>query len=244
MTNPSMGRSFTRHELMLGAGNLRFDRDLRVGWQITPSIGIVAKDVMMLALSLESMKEPLERSIREVMIPSFRRNFAVSGRPKWPPLAPFTLEVKGLLGVAGGGAKPLIRTGALRRAVGMVSIWDIGKTSATVRKLPEAVWYGAIHQEGYGGFGVYLSAARRKLGSGASEKSIRNLADKLFDTKLLKVEAAVKAGDVGARAQLKRGRGVPQRQFIMFQEEDIDDIQQVFYEWLVEQTVLKGRFAR
>lgn len=237
MTSPggSSTRKFTRHELMLVAGNVRFDRDLRVGWDIEPSIGIVAKDMMRLARGLESMREPLLRSIRDVMIPSFQRNFSERGRPKWPPLAPFTLEIKSIVG---GGDKPLIRTGALRRVMGTVEVWDIGNTSATIRSLPARVWYGAIHQAGYGGMGALITLARSRLGKGASQKSVNMLAMQLLDNTLLGIERDK------SRARVGKGGDIPQRQFIMFQEDDIDDIQQIFYEWLVEQTIVLGRFTK
>lgn len=227
MTSPA-SKPINRHHIKLALGGMRFDKDLDVGWQITPSIGIVAKDIARMGLVLESFKEPLSRAIKQVMIPSFQKNFEVGGRPTWPPLAEFTQEVKGITG--GGGT--LIRSGALRRAVGMLSIWDIGNTSATIRSLPENVWYGAIHQSGYGGFGVFMAAAKKKLGPRANPIAVRKLAFALND----------KAR--GGTGKVAGGQGIPQRQFILFQEEDIDDVQQVFYEWMVEQTILVGRFSR
>ena len=230
MTSPSSSK-ITKSQIMLALGGMRFDRNLQLDWDISPSIGIVAKDIERMGLALSSFKEPLERAITTVMIPSFQKNFEKSGRPKWPPLAPYTLEVKGLQGVAFGD-KPLIRTGALRRAVGLLSIWSIGSTSATIRSLPEHVWYGAIHQSGYGGFGVFMSAATRRLGAKANPIAIRKLAFKLND------EAR------GGFGKVAKGQGIPQRQFIMFQEDDIDDVQTVFLEWMIEQTIEQGRFSR
>lgn len=177
------------------------------------------------------MKEPLTRAVVTVMIPSFQKNFEQGGRPKWPPLSEYTLYIKGQAGIAFGD-KPLIRTGALRRAMGMVSIWNIGNTSATIRSLPEHVWYGAIHQAGYGGFGVFMTAAQRQLGPGANPVSVRKLAFALNDQAR------------GGFGKVAGGAAIPQRQFIMFQEDDIDDIQQIFYEWLVEQTIVLGRFTK
>jgi len=236
-------RPIHKHHIKLALGGMRFDRMLDVGWQITPSIGIVAKDIARMGLELESFKEPLTRSVITVMLPSIRKNFEKGGRPdKWEKLAPYTLQQKGKLGIANGDL-PLHRTGALKRGATQFSIWDIGDNSATVRKLPDRIWYGAIHQAGYGGFGVYLSAARRKLGPGASKAKVTRLAEAMLDAKLLKVEKAVKAGDLSARKDLAKGQGIPQRRFILFQEEDIDDIQQVFYEWLVQVTIEQGRFT-
>lgn len=236
-------KPINKHHIKLALGGMRFDRNLEVGWDVTPSIGIVAKDITRMGLELESFKEPLKRSVVEVMIPSIRKNFVRRGRPdKWAPLAPYTLQVKAKQGIAGGD-QPLIRTGALELGASSLKIWDIGNTSATVRKLPERIWYGVIHQAGYGGYGVYLSAARRRLGKGASPKAVSQMAADIFDAKLLRIEKAVKAGDTSARKDLAKGQGIPQRRFILFQEEDIDDIQGVFFEWLVEVTIQQGRFS-
>lgn len=219
------------HQIKFSVGGLRFDRDIEVGWKISPSIGLVAKDIDKMGLAITSFKEPLTRAIVTVMIPSFRKNFEQSGRPKWKKLAPYTLQVKGQLGISDGD-KPLHRTGALKRAATMLRIWDIGNTSATIRKLPEDVWYGAIHQSGYGGFGVFVAQAKKSLGPRASGADVLNLAFKLNDAAR------------GGKGKVAGAAAIPQRQFIMYQEDDIDDIQDVFYEWLVDITVEEGRFSR
>jgi len=220
----------TKHQIMLALGGMRFDRDLDVGWQITPSIGIVAKDIDRMGLALASFKEPLEKSIKDVMMPSIRKNFESGGRPeKWPPLAEYTLQVKGLAGVEGGD-KPLIRTGALQRGASSFKIWDIGNTSATVRSLPDNIWYGAIHQQGSGGFAPFVAKASKSLGSKAGGLAVLKQAFKLLD------EARGSGGHKAVQ--------IPQRRFIMFQEDDIDDIQDIFYLWMVKQTIEFGRFSR
>lgn len=222
-----MTQPISSHQIKLALGGMKFDRAINVGWDISPSIGLVARDIDRMGLAISSFKEPLTRSIKNVMIPSFRRNFDEGGRPTWPPLAPYTLQVKG----AAGNGQPLIRTGALKSGATKFSIWDVGDNSATIRSLPPELWYGAIHQSGYGGFGVYMSAAKKQLGPKANPVSIRKLAFALND------QARGGMGKVAGAA------AIPQRRFIMFQEDDIDDIQQVFYEWLVEQTIQVGRFV-
>jgi phage gpG-like protein len=218
----------SKHDIKLALGGMRFDKDINVGWQITPSIGIVAKDIDRMALALSSFKEPLERSIKQVMIPSFQKNFEVGGRPeKWEPLASYTLEVRAK---QGAGNKILVRTGALKRGVAQFSIWNVGNTSATIRGLPDSIWYGAIHQQGIGGFGPFVEAAQRSLGRRAGGLAVIKEAFRLLD------EARGAGGH--------RAVHIPQRRFIVFQEEDIDDIQQVFLEWMIEQTIIHGRFTR
>jgi phage gpG-like protein len=225
---PADDGMLSSHEIKLALGGLRFDKDLNVGWQITPSIGLVAKDIDRLGLAISSFEEPLKRSVITVMIPSIRKNFEQGGRPdKWEKLAPYTLQQKGLLGISDGDL-PLTRTGALKRGATQFSIWDIGRTSATIRKLPDNVWYGAVHQQGIGSFSPFVEAAKKALGPKAGGLAILKKAFKLMD------EARGPGGH--------RAIHIPQRQFILFQENDIDDIYEVFYEWLVEQTILVGRF--
>jgi phage gpG-like protein len=223
------GDRINKHQIKLALGGMRFDRDITVGWEIEPSIGIVAKDIDRLGLAITSFEEPLKRSVMTVMIPSIRKNFEQGGRPnKWQKLAPYTLQVKGGLGIPDGDL-PLHRYGHLKRGATLFSIWDIGRTSATVRKLPPNVWYGAIHQAGTGGFAPFVERARSALGARAGGLAVLRMAFRILDE--------------------ERGTGshravqIPQRRFILFQEDDIDDIQQVFYEWLVEQTILVGRFS-
>lgn len=219
----------TSSQIKFAVGGLRFDQALSVGWQITPSIGLVAKDVQRLGLDIRSFKEPLVRSVKRVIIPSIRKNFTSGGRPPWAELAPYTITRRTKEGFPAW--PPLTKTGRLRRGATQFNIWSIGQTTATVRRLPSSVWYGAIHQSGLGGFAVHAKKAAKELGRGASGMEIFRRA--------LEIMHETTGGPRGEHAA-----EIPQRQFIMFQEDDIDDIQQVFYEWLVERAVRVGRFSR
>lgn len=219
----------TSSQIKFAVGGLRFDKDIRgtveLGWSISPSIGLVTKDIDKLGLALENFKEPITRSIKRVMIPSIRRNFDVGGRPPWEPLAAYTINVR-------NETEPiLVRTGKLRHGATQFSIWTITDTSASIRSLPSSIWYGAIHQAGSGGFGVYLSKAKKNLGKGATSRELLKHAFELLDE--------ARGGARGHRAVT-----IPQRQFIMYQEDDIDDIQEIFYRWLVEETIKVGRFTK
>lgn len=176
-------------DVKLAAGGLRIRHNVNLGWQITPSIGLVARDIDRLGLDIKSFKEPLTTSVKKVIIPSIRRNFDQGGRPEWPPLSEVTIKIR-------GEAWPILRrTGKLRKAATRFNIWDIGQTSATVRRLPDTVWYGALHQAGFGGPGTNVEFR------------------------------------------------IPQRRFIMFQEDDVDDIYEVFYEWLSDRVRRVGGFT-
>jgi phage gpG-like protein len=189
---------------------LRTDRGI-LGFNFEPSIGILARDVDKLSLDIRSFKEPLTRAVREVVVPSIKQNFAAEGRPDgWEPLTPETLERKQS---AGFGGKPILeRTGALRRAATSMGIWTITTTSATVKDLPSNVFYGAVHQGG---------------------TTIHN-----------RIDALVSMGATGlAQQQMSLVKGkprfapdeqIPARPFIMFQDEDIPKVEEVFSKWLDE----------
>ena len=225
---------------MLGASafynavqGLRFDKSI-TGFEFKPSLGIVAKNIDDLGLALANHKEPLTESILTVMIPSIRKNFTSGGRPPWEELAHDTVRKRGT-------SKPiLIRTGALRRGVTKIGIWSIGKTSATIRNLPENIWYGKVHQEGIEGdalssgnwFAKYERAAIKRLGKEAKKSEITAEAFNIMD------EGIKRHGPVRASRP-----GIPARPFVMFQDEDMDEIQEVFAEWMAQQAFKVGRFS-
>lgn len=221
----------TRGQIKLAVGNwLRLDGaitgTIELGWTITPSIGLVAKDLRRLGLELESFKVPITRSIKQVMMPSIRKNFQSGGRPDtWEPLAEYTIKVRGNTGPI------LIRSGALMRGASSFGVWSISDTSAAIKGLPQNIWYGAIHQSGAGSFGSYMDQAKKELGRGARGPEILRLAFELMDERR-----------GGARSHRKSN--IPARPFIMYQDDDLDDIQQIFYEWLVEETIKVGKFSR
>lgn len=221
---PKGSGSVSLGQIKLAVGGLRFDRDIVANWQVRPSIGLVAKDVERLGVDIRSFKEPLTRAVKRVMIPSIRKNFDVGGRPPWEPLAEATIKLRGY------SAWPiLVRSGKLRKGATQLNIWDIGLTSATVRKLPDNIWYGAVHQAGTGSFGPYMEAAKKQLGRGATTRDITKRAFALMEQKR------------GAKGQRKVS--IPQRRFILYQEDDIDDINDIFVEWLEERIRAVGRFG-
>jgi phage gpG-like protein len=236
----------TGSEIKLAAGDIfpeYIHGGIGAGWAITPSLGIVARDMDRLALAIEDLKVPLARSIMQVVIPSIRTNFAVGGRPTWEPLADYTIEVR-------GSAEPvLFRSGRLRDAATSWQIWDVGKTSATIREFPPGAWYGVLHQAGIGGFARYVEAAKRKLGPKASGKQVLKEAYKAMDYVLGSPGGVTRSGKQGKAGigtperQLASKASIPQRQFLMFQEDDIDDILQVFAEWLEDEARKVGRFT-
>lgn len=117
-------------------------RNVTIDLHFQPSVGILARKIDKLGLDIRSFREPLRRSVKEVMIPSIRTNFEQGGRPEWEPLTDFTVKKKG------GDARPLIRTGSLMRMMGYINIWSIDSEKAMITDLPQNVWYGKVHQAG------------------------------------------------------------------------------------------------
>jgi phage gpG-like protein len=187
-------------------------------FEFVPSLSIMAKDVLKLGLDIRSFKVPLQRAVKEVMIPSIRQNFDSEGRPPWPELEAGTLMNREYAGYDDG---PILnRSGALRRVATQLNIWTINQQSATVRDLPESVWYGKVQQAGTDGGGAGTDTMS------TTGLSLQETIDKL------RAQAAA-SGSVGKA-------DIPPRPFIMFQDDDPDKIEAVFGKWLDERIALAG----
>lgn len=122
-----------------GAG---YKVDLDISFE--PPTYLLAQEISFFAGTIRSFREPLERSVREVVGPSIRENFDVGGRPPWAPLSERTLLIKSQIGAPDD---PLIRTGLLRRVAGQLNTWYFGQTEAFVTQFKGAE-YGAFHETG------------------------------------------------------------------------------------------------
>lgn len=198
---------------------------IKLDWQFKPTIGLVAKDIDRLGVDIRSFREPLTRSIKRVLIPSFRTNFQVGGRPAWAPLADITVKARNY------SAWPiLVRRGTLKRVATQFNIWNVGQISAVIRQLPQKAWYGVVHQGGLElqrDFTQYSAQAQRILGSNARSAAVMKLA--------LKLQKAAGAKETEGE--------IPARPFIMIQPQDQDKIVDVFSEWLQERVERVGRFS-
>jgi phage virion morphogenesis protein len=131
-------------EMPKGMPNATFDPGLSISFR--PTLLSMNKDLFLLAHDFESFREPLKRAIREVLAPSFRKNFDVGGRPTWRPLEQSTVETRARYNK---GKKILVESGALQRAAGQQNIWEVQANSANITGLPAKVSYGIVHQLGY-----------------------------------------------------------------------------------------------
>lgn len=124
---------------------------------IHPSPLILAGMFGALAEGVRSYRKPLEKAIREVVIPSIRENFNVAGRPPWTPLSGYTEATRVRLGYGVGiGAEILVRKGKLKRSATAFARWSFDKQTAWVgNDFPGDAWYGPIQQNGFeGGYGA------------------------------------------------------------------------------------------
>ena len=167
---------------------------------VEPSVGILAKKVDKLGLDIRSFKEPLTRAVKKVMIPSIRTNFLKSGRPRWEDLAERTWETKNGHGI-------LRETDTLMKEMGYLKIWTIDEEKALIADLPEKIWYGKVHQAGFGGWREKVSVVN--IGTGAASNATT-------------LHSGLSWGEI------------PARPFIMMQKEDEEAIEEVFDEWLGE----------
>jgi phage gpG-like protein len=169
-----------------------------------PTLGITAARIDKLGVDIRSFREPLLASVREVMVPSIRRNFDEGGRPAWEPLSDVTVKIRGTAG-------PILnRTGTLRSVATQINIWTITRTSAVIRDLPQKAWYGKVHQAGSGG-SMKALVLKNKGDVGAASREYQYL----------------------ARQGVGHDEGeVPARPFLMIQPEDDVKIRELFLEWL------------
>lgn len=178
-----------------------------------PTIIVTTGRINKMGASFRSFKEPLTKSIRKVMMASIWENFESGGRPKWAPLAEATLLIRQRWGHP--GTDPLVWTGALSEVASSFNIWTITQSYASIQSLPTSVWYGKIHQAGYEGPG----SQRSGVSKGKRDKTSLYARQRA----MLKGEISVAKGGAAT---------IPARPFIMFQEEDVDKIHEIFDEWL------------
>jgi len=209
-----------------------------LAFDFSPTIGILARDVDKMGVDIRSFRVPLTNAVRNVMIPSIQQNFSSGGRPDtWVPLSESTLLIRSR---EGSGSTTLVRSGALKRNMGFMTMWDITQDYAIVKQLPDRVWYGAIHQSGYDTTtGAQIqskikSAAKRGVKLSAGKAAQQVMAD--LDTKL---KTAMASG-TSAASSSDRAHAIPARPFVMFQDEDLDKIDAEFDSWIAMRVAAAG----
>lgn len=182
-----------------------------ISFSFEGSAGIAGKKFLRLAEDVDSLEEPLTRSVRDVVIPSIMMNFRKYGRPRWAPILPETAAQKG------GSFVPLVRDGSLKATMGSLDIWRIDNEKALIPNLPADVWYGVVHQTGasFSGSKGASGGTVRIVGLGSSSRTAQ-----VTDT--------------------SGGGEIPARPFAVIQPEDEEAIEEIFNEWLGERINAAG----
>lgn len=208
-----------------------------LAFDFSPTIGILARDIDKMGADIRSFRAPLTEAVRKVMIPSIQQNFESGGRPdSWVPLSESTQLIRSR---EGSGNQILVRSGALKRNMGYLTMWDINESYAIVKQLPDRIWYGALHQAGYGTTGAQIQnkiklAAKKgvKLSAGQASKQVMSDLD-------AKLKAALASGtSIGSSAD--RAHPIPARPFVMFQDQDLEKIDDVFDSWVAMRVAAAG----
>jgi phage gpG-like protein len=225
---PDAFHTLTASQIAAAVGGIRFDKSI-TSFKFTPSLGIVAKRLGQLADEVKDMRDPLTKAVEDVMQYSILENFMSGGRPeKWDELTYYTIRRR-----KGKAVPVLVWTGKLAEIGSSPGIWSIGSQTATIRDLPQSIWYGKVHQAGSEGgdsevasgnwFAKYEKAARKIEGPEATDKEVRDTAYKIFDKRTQKHGLAP-----------SDSANIPARPWALFQDEDIDAIELIFAEWLEE----------
>jgi len=236
-----MAGQMSRAQIAEAVGKIRFDRHLE-RFEFKPSLGIVASQLEKLAEELNDMHEPLKRAVEDVMQFSILENFMSGGRGTWEPLTRYTIKRRG------GSEDPiLVWTGNLAEGGSSPNIWSIGAKTAVIRDLPQSIWYGKVHQAGIQGSGGggddgdWMDKYRReakKLNPGGTKEQNEKLAGKLSDP-IFRQKNGLKPSHSTSDHDTAT---VPARPWAVFQDEDIDAIENIFAEWIeskVNETVIR-----
>ena len=219
----------------ISAGNLSSSMTLSVDF--SPAIEFVVLEINTLGARIKSFKVPLDLAVREVLVPSIKRNFDEGGRPQWPDLESATTKLREFYGY---GESPLIRTGALRRVATQINMWQVDGIlgEATTKPLPDKVWYGALQQEGVGT--VPTSAKKEVLAPiktpdqiRASGRRVETVRSGGYTSLLKKLNASGGIANVTASAAKDNFTPwFPARPFFVIQPEDELKIQAIFAAWI------------
>jgi phage gpG-like protein len=144
-----------------------------------PSLRIVATRIDKLGLDIRSFKVPLKRCVKDVIIPSIRKNFDAGGRPSWAPYSEVTVAMHEDLKEAMSSGM-LVKSGKLRATMGFQNIWTITKDEAYLADIPANVWYGKLHQSG----GLNLPARPFVMLQPGDAEDIVNVFDKWLDERI------------------------------------------------------------
>jgi phage gpG-like protein len=107
-----------------------------------PPLEVVGAQFAELAREIHDLDDPLEKVVRDVMMPSIQANFDAGGRPAWEPLSETTQEIRGDSG-------PILqRSGDLMGSATSFDLWTIDSAAGEVFVGGIDPFYGGFHQSG------------------------------------------------------------------------------------------------
>ena len=122
---------------------------VQASWEWDPIFGpkLAAQKLAALEISIRAggFRAPLERSVREVLIPELEHQFDVGGDPSWARLEESTVAKKQARGRDNG---ILQETYALRKAVTALARWRVRDDEAVFTGVPGHAYYGTYHLTG------------------------------------------------------------------------------------------------
>lgn len=117
--------------------NIYYDWDPVFG----PKLAAAKLDALSISIRADGFRNPLDRSVREVLIPEIKHQFEVGGDPRWRPLSSETLRQK-------RNSRILRESDNLYKAATAYARWKIRDDEATFTGLPGHAYYGMYHLSG------------------------------------------------------------------------------------------------
>jgi phage gpG-like protein len=196
---------------------------------------VFAGDIDRLGMSFRTFKDPMEKTLDLVVIPSIIKNFQAQGRPRWAPLSLSTIKNRLDSGFSTG---PILhRTGRLRREATRKNIWQLTSSEFSLGG------YDTLKLRTIFFDGKVPYARFNQLGTGSKQKTFLVPLDiasdfnppgseNPFDT-LNRTHLEVRFG--GVRHKPKPGSGSPPRPFIQLTVEEEVEIYNIFVDFMVVQ---------
>jgi hypothetical protein len=221
----------------IGPGAFGF---LNMGFNNNPLI--VANQWLNWGQGIRSVKEPLEKAIKDVIIPSIDQNFQEEGRPAWARLSIDTLYTRETLGFGDG---PILqRKKKLYRAAISFARWTIngpeGRAYASSSSFNDVAPYAVFMQNGG-------KVANIKAQANKSWLEYKNMPGifvpqhryGVLQKRNGEIFDAVNNEPVVQKSRTAGGN-IPPRPFMLIQKEDLPEIEKVFVRWFQKKMVASG----
>ena len=130
-----------------------------LGWGTTVTPEILVTKIAKFQFHIQSFREPLEQSVRQVFVKDIQNSFAVGGNPSWASLHDSTIDRKKRQGRNNGILK---ETGKLAREAARINNWKVTSDQAYWAGMNQGVSYGYAHNEGFINARTHTHVAKRE----------------------------------------------------------------------------------